>query len=250
MRATTRRHGVTLIEMIVALLLLLIVLGVGSLTARRSIGAVASIGALESRSAALRDALTTLSRHVAGSEPHRLDLLSAHDSVLELRHTIGVSTLCHARIDTLVIGGSNDSLPWGAAMPRAVTTDDQLRLWDDHQQRWRQVGVRGVSGAGGVCGDSIGPRFGLAAQRVIIDDTLASIAPGAVVRVLQRERWSLLRGGDGLWDRTAGTFRMRARRSVFLHHAAAIACTTRGTDRGRRPRVCRACRRRRGDGAA
>ena len=206
MPPSSLRPGLTLIEMTVSLLLVLVLVSVGSLVARKSIQTVATVSTTESRSGTLSDGLRTLARHVSNADPIANDLRFARDSVLDLVHTIGVATICTVTRDTIVLSAANDTLPWGSMLPRGVTTDDALRIWSDTEQRWVQRGIRAVTGAAGPCGDSATVWPGRASQRMIIDSAVAGIRPGAFVRVLQRERWSLVRGGDGQWSLSLATW--------------------------------------------
>ncbi len=206
MRSLSLQPGLTLIEMTVSLLLLLVLITVGSLVARKSIQTVATVSTAELRSSALSDGLRTLTRHVSNSDPVANDLRVARDSVLDLVHTIGVATICTVNRDTITLSAANDTLPWGSALPRWVTTDDALRIWSDTEQRWIQRAVRSVAGGAGSCGDSTSVWPGRASQRVTIDSAVAGVRPGALARVLQRERWSLTRGGDGQWSLSLATW--------------------------------------------
>ena len=206
MRIAHSRSGVTLIEMIVALLLLLVVFAIGSLTAQRSISTAVEMGARESRAASVSDALRTLARHGVNADPRENDIRSAADSVLEIMHTIGVSTVCRVRGDTLVLSQPADEMPWSAVLPRAVTEDDQLRIWNELPQLWVSRGIRDVAAASGSCGDSSTTWSGSASQRVVMDDSIPGVTAGSPVRVVQRERWSLVRGGDGLWSLSLATW--------------------------------------------
>ncbi len=202
---TDSRRGVTLIELIVSLMLLLVVIAIGAIAARRTMSVQARMAVRDSRAAAIGDALRTLARHVAGAEPRR-DLRRARDTVLDLVHTIGVTSVCRVRGDTIFIGSDADSLPWSTVLPRGVSTDDEVRLWRDVLHDWPQRGVRSVGSASGPCGDSAHVWPGRAVQRVTLSDTLSGIEIGAPVRVLQRERWSLVRGGDGGWALSMATW--------------------------------------------
>jgi prepilin-type N-terminal cleavage/methylation domain-containing protein len=206
MRPNTPRPGLTLIEMVVSLMLMLVLLSVASLIARRSIQTVSTVSTGEVRGSALSDGLRTLSRHVSTAEPLANDVRMARDSVLDLVHTIGVATICTVDRDTVVLSAANDTLPWSTMLPRNVTTDDGLRIWSDADQRWIDRSVSIVGAAAGGCGDSTTSWPGRAGQRLIMDDSIAGLRPGAVVRVLQRERWSLVRGGDGQWSLSLATW--------------------------------------------
>jgi type II secretory pathway pseudopilin PulG len=206
MRAEKMRPGLTLVEITVSLVLLLVLLSVGSLVARRSIQTLARVSTTELRTATLSDALRTLTRHVRNADPAAHDLRAAGDSVLDLVHTIGAATLCRVSRDTIVLPAPDDTLPWATTLPRWVTTDDAVRVWHDDEARWIERGIRSVAPASGVCGDSAAPWPGRAGQRLLIDDTIGGARPGAFVRVLQRERWSLVRGGDGQWSLALATW--------------------------------------------
>lgn len=200
------RPGVTLIEVTVSLLLVLILLSVGSLVARRSISTVGTVSTVELRSGARSDGLRTLTRHLINTDPQSGDLRIARDSVLDLVHTIGVGSICRANRDTVILSAPDAALPWSTTLPRGVTSDDAVRIWSDGDQRWLQRSVRSVTAAAGLCGDSTATWPGRAGQRLILDDTITNAGPGAFLRVLQRERWSLVRGGDGQWSLSLATW--------------------------------------------
>ena len=206
MRLSRTRAGITLVELIVSLALLVIVLGIGAIAARITISAQARTSLLDARASSISDALRTLARHAGNTDPSRNDIRAARDSVMDIVHPIGITSICRGNADTLITSASNDSIPWSAALPRAITTDDELRIWNDAQHTWTQLGIRSVGTATGPCGDSTSTFPGRASQRVVLADTSSAIATGAIVRVLQRERWSLTRGGDGAWALSMATW--------------------------------------------
>ena len=200
------RAGVTLIELLVSMVLLLIVIAIGAVTAQRTVAVQARLSAQTARRDGISDALRTLERHAAGVDPAAGDLLAARDSVVELLHTIGIATVCRSGGDTLVLEHAADSLPWAGTLPRAVTGDDELRVWDDGAGRWMRRRIVAVGSAGGACGDGVTPWAGRAVQRLRIDSAVDQLRPGSLVRVLQRERWSLVRSGDGSWSLSLATW--------------------------------------------
>ena len=207
------RRGLTLVEVIVALALLAVVLSIGAISAQRVLVVQSALAVRSSRSGAIRDALQALRRHLANVEPAAGDLRMARDSVLELVHTIGVVSACRVSRDTLVIATAADSLPWAASVPRAVTDDDAVRVWHDSAALWSTHRVVAVASASGACGDSASVWPDRASHRLVLADSLRGVVPGAPVRVLQRERWSLLRSGDGSWALSLATW--DATRSAF-----------------------------------
>ncbi len=205
------RGGFSLAELLVSLILTLVVVSIGALSARRTVGGLTKLSTIDTRAAGISDALQTLSRHVANADPQAGDLRSVHDSVLDLMSTIGVTSACRVRADTVVLlapasAASDDTLPWAAVLPRAVSIDDELRYWHPQSATWRSLSVRAVGSASGSCGDSLAPMPGTAGQRVIISDTLPPTMVGTVIRVLQRERWSLVRSSDGQWSLSQSTW--------------------------------------------
>lgn len=210
---TANRHGVTLIELMVSMMLLLVVVAIGAIAARRTVAIEARTSWRASRESGISDALRTLARHASNAEPARGDIRRARDTVLDIVHTIGITSVCRVSRDTVVIASDADSLPWSTVLPRGVTADDEVRVWRDEAQDWVQRGVRAVSGASGTCGDSVRTLPGRASQRLVLNDTVSGVYAGAPLRVLQRERWSLVRGGDGAWALSMATW--NAARGVF-----------------------------------
>lgn len=206
------RAGVTLVELTVAMLLLLIVSAIGSVAARRTLTAQARLTSIDARAATLSDAIRTLSRHAENADPSLGDLRRAQDTVLELIHAIGIASVCRVTGDTLVIGTGSDSLPWSTVIPRAVSTDDAVRVWVESPPRWETRTVADVGSAAGGCGDSTLAWPGRATQRITLATPITDLRVGALVRILQREKWSLVRGGDGTWALSLATWDAAANR--------------------------------------
>ena len=200
------RAGVTLIELMVSMMLLLVVVAIGAIAARRTLSIQARVALQDNRASGISDALRTLARHAVDADPRLNDIRAARDTAIDIIHAIGVMTVCRARGDTVVSTTVDDSLPWSTVLPRAISTDDQLRFWNDSRQIWIQRGVRNVATATGTCGDSTSLFPGRAWQRIVLADSAGNIRAGTIVRVLQRERWSLVRGGDGVWALSMATW--------------------------------------------
>lgn len=194
------RRGVTIVELVVAITLLLLLMGIGAITATRALATQARSSAADTRAVAISDALHTLARHTIDADPGAGDLFVVRDTVLQLRRAIGITSVCRTAADTLVISTGDATLPWSTTLPRLVTDDDEVRLWHESSRSWMHRRVRLASSASGVCGDSLSPWPDRARQRLVLDSGLPGIRAGSTVRVLQRERWSLVRGGDGKWS--------------------------------------------------
>jgi len=83
-----------------------------------------------------------------------------------------------------------------------VTTSDALRLWREADASWIARGVLAASTSSLPCGEAWAPWPGAAAQRLRLTDAATGLRPGALVRVVERERWSLAASGDGSWSLT------------------------------------------------
>ncbi len=201
-----RRRGTTLVELLVSLVLVTLLVGIGSMSTRRVLAVQARTARDDARHAALTDALLTLSRQAASADPLMGDLRVARDTALELLHDIGMTTVCRTAGDTLVVTSGADTLPWSATLPRLVTTDDFVRIWHDADARWIARRVLAATPASGPCGDSSLAWPDRGTQQLLLDSTTAGMRPGVVVRVLQHERWSMVRGADGNWSLSLATF--------------------------------------------
>ena len=206
MRRSTRRIGFTLVETLVAIVLLLALVTIGGVTTRATLVVQSRTAALDARSSAMTDALRTLERHVTTADPAAGDIRAARDTMLDLVRTIGLTTICRIAADTLLVTSGADPLPWATALPRSISAGDEVRLWHEPSGTWIARRVASATSAATPCGDSSGAWPGRATQRLIVDATTAGLHPGTPVRVTQREKWSLVRGGDGNWSLSLATW--------------------------------------------
>jgi len=213
MSAIELRRGLTLVEMLVAIVLVTMLVAIGGATTQRVLAVHARTSAADSRRSALADALATLTRHAASVQPMQGDLRTARNTTLEIVHDIGMTTVCRAAGDTLVVTSGADTVPWSSTLPRAITTDDVVRIWHEADARWLPRNVLAIAPASGTCGESARPWPGAGTQRLLLDRNTAGLRPGATVRVLRRERWSLVLGGDGKWSLALATW--DASRDIF-----------------------------------
>jgi type II secretory pathway pseudopilin PulG len=204
--AGTGRSGVTLIELLIALVMLTLVIGIGGATVQRTLTVEHRATAVAARQSSLSNALHTLRLHAESADPGLGDIAAAADTALELVSAIAVTSVCRVRGDTLVTTVDNAGTPWTATLPRNVVVGDLVRIWDDSAAQWTSREVIAVAAPSGACGDSTAPSMGRAGQRLRVSDSLPRARVGAVMRVAQRERWSLVRGGDGLWSLSLATW--------------------------------------------
>jgi prepilin-type N-terminal cleavage/methylation domain-containing protein len=208
MRRLLRRHpGFTVIELLVSLVLLSMLVMLSAQTARVALTTQARTDHLASRASALADARRTLRAHLAGIAPTRNDLHEVRDTVLDLTHTLGSTVVCRVMGDTVVIAARVSGAPWHAAAARLVDRGDMVRVWNERVAAWSDHVVLDARSASGPCGDATRPWPEAASQRLVIADTLPSrVRPGAPIRVMQRQKWSLVRGSDGLWSLSLATW--------------------------------------------
>jgi prepilin-type N-terminal cleavage/methylation domain-containing protein len=200
------RLGVSLVELLVALVLLAVVAALGAVTTNRMLGVHAQLSVNELRGGAISDALRSVSRRLENTLPVDGDLRAVTDTSIEFLHTVGVTVVCASQRDTLRLLAGADTTPWASSLERALSTDDELRIWNAEAARWTARTIRSVRASGSPCGDSITPWPGNAVQVLTLDDTVPPVRPGALVRAAQRERWSLVRGGDGNWSLSQATW--------------------------------------------
>jgi type II secretory pathway pseudopilin PulG len=194
------RAGVTLIELLLSLVLLALVIAMAGATLKRILVVEFRATNAASQQTALADALRTLRLHTESASPADGDVIVAADTVLDIRSDFGVTSACRANGDTVVTALDNHAVPWASSLPRQITAGDLVRVWSDSLQAWRVREVKAVASASGACGDSTAAGTGRAGQRLILHDSVPNIVTGAVLRIAQRERWSLVRGGDGRWS--------------------------------------------------
>ena len=200
MTARHLRRGTSVIELLVVLVLLVPVLAIGALAIRRILTTEAELGTMSARASAIADALQTIARHVRVINPQAGDLHAATGSTLDITTTIGVTAVCRVRGDTLYVTSGSESSAWAGTLPRSVTATDAVRLWDEGGTSWIARGVKAVAASALPCGEPHAPWPGIAAQRLLLSDSTPGLRPGALVRVVERERWTLALSGDGRWS--------------------------------------------------
>lgn len=210
------RVGVTLVELLVALVLAALVSSAVVRSRAQSQGAATDALATADARRQLRAGTGAVLATLRGAAPAGGDLLALADSALELRATLGASVACDAlpaAIDrppsvTLLAPPVND----GVARPPTLATDasgwhdapapgdvmlalvhdDPARVADP-RWRWRSAMVVDASAA-------LAPCLGAVAAptvRVALATSLAdAVSAGTPVRLLRRGRWSVYRSGS------------------------------------------------------
>ena len=199
------RRGFTLAEVIIALVLGALVLGlvfaVGSRLGRQLNAETARLavsGQLESAAEVLPIDLRGLSS-VAGD----IALGEARDSSLQLRQTIANALVCSPSTSSWLVA------PYLAAGGRSIAPgiQDGDTAWlltdSDAGERWRAVRVSAVHRASGSCpivNDANGRKVFDVTHLWSVDlrDSVAAMA-GALIRVTRPIRFSFYRSADGQW---------------------------------------------------
>lgn len=202
----TPRRGTTLVELVVALSLLTVILAIGALVAQRTLSEEARVTRSTAQRAALADALHTLTRHLSETDPAAGDLQAVRDTMLDALVPIGLTTTCRHRADTLTVATAAEPAPWAATLPRDITAGDVIRVWSERSAGWVQSTVAATATAAGPCGDSLAPWPDRASVRLLLRDTLPPISAGSPIRLLQRQKWSLIRSVGGEWALAMATW--------------------------------------------
>jgi len=205
-----KRRGFTVVELLVALVLLSVLVGaVADVVARqwRAQAALEARRAAHAQLVAAADALRPMLRMAAGDGDvaDSSDLAVVSDTLLEVRATMGASVVC-AVVDARTVelpplAATSPALTWWRAAPQP---GDVALVHDDTPPggAWVARAVEALGTAAGGCAGSplvgamgAAPRF-----RLRLASPLPSgVAAGAPVRFVRRVRWLHYRASDGRW---------------------------------------------------
>ena len=205
-----RRHGSSLIELTVVIVLLAVI---GSATLgivlRQERFYREQASAIDSR-ATVRDAASVLQSELRALTPADGDLYAISATSVEFRATMAQSTICtiatsRARItippEHLAAGAP---LTWLGTQPE--TGDTVLVLATDSTlgNRWDEHVLTAAPSSSGSCPTSTGFTTTAAEASAALSLSLSppldtAIAPGALVRVVRRARYELYRASDSRW---------------------------------------------------
>ncbi len=209
MATRAARRGVTLIELVVAMVVGGLVLGLVVVICLRQQRLYADVADAAALAGQLRDASSILPIDVRGAAPSAGDLRAgeARDTSLELRGTIASAVVCDTSRGNLILAPPESGVATFATVLTTVAVGDTAWLftpgasgddWLPHRV------LASVNAAPGQCA-AMAPRLDSAARgtaRVAIglegvDDVGAAI--GRPLRVTRPLRYSLYRAGDGAW---------------------------------------------------
>jgi len=204
-RGLHRRTGTTLVELLVALTLGGLVLGmVGAMCVRQQrIYADLSVNA--ARSEQLRDAASILPIDLRALSRGAGDIREALDTALEFRATIASAVVCDTAGGSIVLTPPTSDASAFTSMEAPIAAGDSIWLLSgtDSIAPWASARILSTGSAqAGQCAPS-GPRLvgaALTARRPTATLSIPLPPPiGSVVRVTRPLRYSLYRAGDNLW---------------------------------------------------
>ena len=204
-RAIPRRAGTTLVELLVALTLGGLVLGmVGAMCVRQQ-RIYADLAVNAARSEQLRDAASILPIDLRGLSPGAGDIREALDTALEFRATITSAVVCDTAGGSIVLTPPTTDPSTFTSMETPIAAGDSIWILSlaDSIAPWTSARILTTGSApAGQCAPG-GPRLigaALAARRSTATLSIPLASPiGAVVRISRPLRYSLYRAGDNLW---------------------------------------------------
>ena len=195
--ALRTRAGVSLAELLVALSLRGIVLGVAAGSMLRQQRGVRWVEGLSGAELQVRPAMRLLADELSPLDASAGDVApgQASDSSLQLRSVVTASLSCDSAA-TLTLIPDTPTVPalGGSVSPPAA--GDSVWLYLGAPFGWRARTVVGVSRTTSACAvptSAAGPTY-----RLVLDAP-PDVAAGTPVRVTRWERWVVYRGGDGRW---------------------------------------------------
>lgn len=193
------RHGVTLVELLVATTLAGVVIGAASsslLRQQRSSDALDSRARAESQE---RAAIGELEMVLEGLSPAAGDLAAgqARDTAIQLRTVIASAIACDTSVGQATITADDTSDLRAGGIAAAPRIGDTLWWHAPGAPGWTARRVTDVSSATGVC--HLAPPESQALLRLgfALPD---SVPIGAPVRITRVARYSFYRAGDGSWQ--------------------------------------------------
>ena len=232
------RPGVTLIEVVVAMIVAGVILSVVSAISVRQQRLLAEVADGVAVSGRLREISSILPIDLRGTAVAADDIREATDTSIELRATIASAVVCDTSSNVLLLAPSIAGVTTYASVATPIDSGDTAWVFTtgDSIDEWRAAAVAAstVTGSSGQCSER-GPHLGDSARalpRIALRlDPAPTSAPtllGLPVRVTRRLRVSLYRSSDGAWyvgehDWNATTLRFNTIQPVsgpFLSAAA------------------------------
>ena len=192
------RRATTLVELLVALVLGGIVLGIATTSVLRQQRATLAMTTGARSATQLRLATSLVQAQATLHEHDDVALHASTDTALHLRATIAVGAACAAAVHPSFAVGGPDIASGGLASPPRV--GDSLWWYSSGYDRWSGAPIQSISSESGACGlpslsDDAGAAITIRLQRSGAD-TIPALSP---LRITRQERLVLYRAGDGFW---------------------------------------------------
>lgn len=191
------RRAVTLAELLVALVLAGVLLGMATASLLRQQRSHARVVAVTDGDAQSRAAMLVLASQLALLDPVAGDLASgqAADSAIQFRALVASSLACATEPGTVtLLPESGDSLPLGSTIADARPGDT---LWWLGDTLWRAAGILSTAAITTACGAPVNSA-GMA--RHVVASAPDTIRAGTPVRITRQARFSVYRASDGTWQ--------------------------------------------------
>jgi len=193
------RRGATLLELMVAMGLAAVLLGVASsslVRQRRSATAHASRVRAESQ---VRAALGEVEMVLDGLSPSAGDLVAgqATDSALQLRTVVGSAVACDSAIGFAVLAAADTGDDRTSALATAPKVGDSLWWRPPGASAWVGRRVTDISAKTGICAAGGG---GAQALLRVGFQQLDTVGRGAPLRLTRQARYSFYHASDGSWQ--------------------------------------------------
>jgi len=204
---SSARRGVTLIELIVAMVVggvVLALVATISVRQQRLYADVADRAALDGQ---LRQAASILPIDLRGVASRAGDIREARDTAIEVRSTIASAVICDTISGALVLAPPVSGELTFASYLTPIAAGDTAWVFTpgDSLDAWLPFAISATGAAAPVGCATIGPQLNAAARasgrlyvRLAAPPNVALLL-GAVLRVTRPVRYSLYRGGDSRW---------------------------------------------------
>lgn len=207
------RRGFTLVELLVAIVLLAIVAGgMMGIIVRQQQFYSGSAGVLETRGS-VRDGMAMITSDLRSLSPSKLDIYAMGRTFIEFRLNTGAATVCTISVDRktvtvppLVLSTNTGLTSWISAPQNGDSVfvydaDTSANASDD---KWDANQLTAGATSGASCPNSTGftttaGESGSGWQVPMHDALAATVQVGAALRFFRRARYQLFQASDGLW---------------------------------------------------
>ena len=189
------RHGTTLVELLVALALSAVLLGVASSSLLRQQRAAGGVGASSAAESQVRHVARLLSGELALLDAESGDVAAgqANDSSIEIRAVVASALACDTATNVVTLAPAGATTPPLSGVARAPAAGDSL-WYDADSLGWRGRAVLAVARASAGCAV---PAAAAGATYRLTLDTPIDASGATPLRLTRWERYVVYRASDG-----------------------------------------------------